>query len=141
MFTFFNRRETLMERISYIGKNVVEKLNALLKSEGYPGSIDLLVVDLSGNLLVERLRYSELENALESTFSLISACSSISKSFVQGDVTECIVHGTKGYIVAVEAGPAILIAAGIPEHQLGLTLQRLRGTAKKIRILLQESGG
>ncbi|MBS7287372.1 MAG: hypothetical protein KIH01_01125 [Candidatus Freyarchaeota archaeon] len=125
-----------MERVNYIGKEATEKLHTLLKNEGYPGSVDLLVVDLAGNMVAERLRYSELEDALESAFSLISACNSISKAFVQGDATECIVHGTKGYIVAVEAGQAILVAAGIPEHQLGLMLQKLRGTAKKIKNLL-----
>lgn len=125
-----------MERASYISKEAIERLHTLLKKEDYPGSMDLLVIDLSGNMVVERLRYSELEDALESAFNLISACNFISKAFVQGDATECIVHGTKGYIVAVEAGQAILVAAGIPEHQLGLMLQKLRGTAKKIKNLL-----
>ncbi|MEM1885077.1 MAG: hypothetical protein QXZ24_05660, partial [Candidatus Jordarchaeales archaeon] len=107
--------------------------------ENYPGNVDILVLDLSGNMVVERLKYSDPEKALESAFSLFSACNLISKAFIQGDVTECIVHGTKGFIIAMEAGQVILVAAGIPEHQLGLMLQKLRGTVKKVRSILGNS--
>lgn len=129
----------MMERVSPISKELADKLNVLLKNENYPGNVDILVLDFSGNMVVERLKYSDPEKALESAFSLFSACNLISKAFIQGDATECIVHGTKGFIVAIEAGQVILVAAGIPEHQLGLMLQKLRGTAKKVRSVLGNS--
>ncbi len=126
----------LMEKVSWVDQKILERLNDLLRNEKYPSSVDLLVVNQSGRLMAERLRYSKVEEALEGTLTLMSACDSIAKSFVQGDATECIIHGTKGYVVAVEAGSAVLIAAGIPASQLGLMLQKLRGTAKKIKELL-----
>nr|HDO80284.1 hypothetical protein [Candidatus Bathyarchaeota archaeon] len=128
----------MIERTAEVSQKAVERINKLLKEENYPGNIDILLIDRFGNLVAQRIRYSDIEEAMESTFTLIASCNTISKTFAQGDATECIIRGEKGYIIAVEVEPTILVAAGIPDRQLGIMLQRLRSTAKKIKKIIEE---
>ncbi|MEM3588044.1 MAG: roadblock/LC7 domain-containing protein [Candidatus Jordarchaeaceae archaeon] len=111
-------------------KRLEETTCEVFKSSNF----DAFLLDASGNVILSKLR-KEGEEIDENALMLLENCKCISNCFKEGEVEDFILHGKKGYIIAVPLQSLILAVSGVQESEIEETIKEVKRVAKIIEGL------
>lgn len=115
----------------YLDVDRIKRLEAIAQEYFQSFKFDAFLLNESGNIILSKLRKEEQELD-ENAFMLLKNCKCISNCLSRGDVEDFILHGKKGYIIAVPLRSLILAISGVKESEIEETLKEIKRVAKII---------
>lgn len=112
----------------------IKRLEAIAQEHFQSFKFDAFLLNESGNIILSKLRKEEQE-LNENAFMLLENCKCISNCLSGGEVEDFILHGKKGYIIAVPLRSLILAISGVKESEIEETLKE----AKRVAKIIEES--
>jgi predicted regulator of Ras-like GTPase activity (Roadblock/LC7/MglB family) len=115
----------------YLDTDKIKRLEEIAQEHFQSSKFDAFFLNESGNIILSKLK-SEGQELDENALMLLENCKCISNCLKEGEIEDFILHGKRGYIIAVPLSSLILAISGVKESEIEETLREAKRVAKII---------